>query len=186
MIWTDSANTVPDILLSIGTGTSMFENPAQSPRHDPDFSKYHGTNSKPKKTFLPLQIGNIVVGRLDRLLACNTIWAEFLTSVGSQAYHPMSEGKDKRYFRINPDFCFKVPRLDAVDDVSHLISETTKYTESHKRRIREIAHRLVASSFFFEKDPGTVRAYGDEFHCSGWSICIAPGPFVTTPLTLPA
>ncbi|KAF6832216.1 hypothetical protein CPLU01_06315 [Colletotrichum plurivorum] len=171
MIWADTANTVPDILLSIGTGVNTLEHVSQSPRHDPDFAKYHGTSSKPKKTFLPVQLGNIVVGRFDRLLACSTIWADFLTDIGPQAYHQMGNREDRRYIRVNPGFQFKVPRLDAVDSLSLLIAETRKYTNDNKKKIREIAHRLVASSFFFEKDFGTVRAVEDGFLCSGRIRC---------------
>lgn len=173
MIWADTANEVPDILLSIGTGVSIFEDVVQPPRHDPDFSKYLEARSKPKKPFLPVQLGNIVAGRFDRLLACNRIWADFLAQIGPQASHSKSEGEDKRYIRINPVFSSDVPRLDAVADLGRLISETQRYTNGHKKTIKEIADRLVASSFFFEKDIGTVRKYDDGFECSGQSFQVA-------------
>lgn len=169
MIWTDVANTVPDILLSIGTGSAEAEKPEQARRHDPGLSKHH----KPEKTLFPKQLGKIMFGRLDRLLGCNTIWTEFLSDIGPQAYDSTSDGKDKRYIRVNPEFRFKVPPLEPVEDLPYLVAETKRYTDSHKMRIREIAHRLVASSFFFEKYPGTVRACGERFQCSGQSVRIA-------------
>ncbi|KAF6818372.1 hypothetical protein CMUS01_11936 [Colletotrichum musicola] len=167
MIWPDIANRVPDILLSIGTGSTKAEKSEQAPRHDPDFSQSH----KPKKTLIQKQVGKIIFDRLERLPASNTIWTEFLSDIGPQAYDSTRDGKDNRYIRVNPEFPFKVPRLDAVEDLPRLVIETKRYTDSHQMRIKEIAHRLVASSFFFEKYPGTVRACGERFQCSGRICC---------------
>lgn len=143
MIWADTANTVPDILLSIGTGVGALENAAQA--QDPDFSKF------------------------NRPLACNTIWTEFLADIGPQAYDSSSDNTDMRYMRVNPEFSFDVPRPDAVDKLPDLIAETKEYTSRHTRTVGEIAHKLIASSFFFEKDSGTVRACEGRFQCSGQS-----------------
>lgn len=165
MIWPDIADTVPDLLLSIGTGMSSLDNEGQPSSHRAEVSQGENVVWR-KKTFLPVQLAQIAADRFDRLLSCNAIWADFKADILSQVGHPARDNH-RRHIRINPDLLSKVPRLDAVGELDSLERLTKRYIRSHMCKITEVAHRLVASCFFFEKDVGSVKPVSDGFECTG-------------------
>ncbi|EXF82920.1 hypothetical protein CFIO01_01290 [Colletotrichum fioriniae PJ7] len=170
MIWSDIADTVPDILLSIGTGMNGLDNESQSAPHRAEISKASETVTKRKRTFLPVQLAQIAADRFDRILSCNAIWSDFKTDILSQNSH-VTRDSHRRHIRVNPDLRFKVPRLDAVNELESLERATKRYLNLNRGKIKEIAHRLVASSFFFEKDAGSVRQVKEGFECTGRIHC---------------
>ncbi|KAK1461914.1 hypothetical protein CCUS01_01504 [Colletotrichum cuscutae] len=169
MIWPDIADTVPDILLSIGTGMNGLDNESQSTAHRTEILKGGETVTKRKRTFLPVQLAQIAADRFDRILSCNAIWSDFKTDILSQNSH-VTRDSHRRHIRVNPDLRFKVPRLDAVNELDSLERATKRYLNLNRGKIKEIAHRLVASCFFFEKDVGSVRQVKEGFECTGKHI----------------
>ncbi|KAK7452493.1 hypothetical protein Landi51_04381 [Colletotrichum acutatum] len=166
MIWPDIADTVPDILLSIGTGMNGLDSESQTTPHRTEISKGGETVTKRKRTFLPVQLAQIAADRFDRILSCNAIWSDFKTDILSQNSH-VTRDSHRRHIRVNPDLRFKVPRLDAVNELESLERATKRYLNMNRGKIKEIAHRLVASCFFFEKDAGSVRQVKEGFECTG-------------------
>jgi len=73
----------------------------------------------------------------------------------------------RRFIRINPDLRSKVPRLDAVDELNRLEKAASENLHTNSAKLKEVAHRLIASSFFFEKDPGSVRPTNSGYECTG-------------------
>ncbi|KAK1491219.1 hypothetical protein CTAM01_10334 [Colletotrichum tamarilloi] len=170
MIWPDIADTVPDILLSIGTGINGLDNEIQSTAHRTEILKGGETVTKRKRTFLPVQLAQIAADRFDRILSCNAIWSDFKTDILSQNSH-VTRDSHRRHIRVNPDLRFKIPRLDAVNELDSLERATKRYLNLNRGKIKEIAHRLVASCFFFEKDVGSVRQVKEGFECTGRIHC---------------
>ncbi|KAI1117631.1 hypothetical protein F5Y14DRAFT_448087 [Nemania sp. NC0429] len=77
---------------------------------------------------------------MDKLLECNTIWNNYLAENTSSNF---------------------VPRLDAVKELEHLEKAAIHNLNQNSPRIEEGAHRLIASSFFFGKDAGSMKAMGE-------------------------
>jgi len=79
-------------------------------------------------------------------------------------------GDRRRFIRLNPDLRFKVPKLDEVAQLNNLRQATIKEMQSNMK-IKEIAHRLIASTFFFEKVEASTRETVDKFECRGIICC---------------
>ncbi|KAI0857366.1 hypothetical protein F4860DRAFT_489915 [Xylaria cubensis] len=75
-----------------------------------------------------------------------------------------------RYIRVNPKLNIATPKYDDIKQLGVLEREAEEAVSQDFARIKEIAHRLLASSFFFEKSKNSVRQVKDGFTCSG-SIC---------------
>ncbi|KAI0124847.1 hypothetical protein BJ170DRAFT_478611 [Xylariales sp. AK1849] len=173
LIWGDVAGSLPDIVLSLGTGINNSELEVTASRSST--SSRESTNltsptskQKPTKGFLPTQLWNTVSDRFESLLNCNKIWDGF---IAENSHLDWSKDDHHRYIRINPEMPFKVPRLDDVSALEDIEQATTAYVHKNMPRIREIVHRLVASTFFFEKESGSVRQLHDRFQCAGYICC---------------
>ncbi|KAK6850624.1 hypothetical protein PG987_000258 [Apiospora arundinis] len=157
----------PDILISLGTGKNaeIMEKSAEPVAQD-------GSNQRDSLTGGNLQrLYRIVAERFDYLLECNRIWKEFVAemSVSDSSSSSSASSLRRRMIRINPDLKAKVPRLDAVDQVDVIEDATKRYMRSVPAKTRETAHKLVASTFFFEKEP--IKQVESGFQCTGYISC---------------
>ena len=103
----------------------------------------------------------LAVCRLHSLLDCDKAWDSFIDTCSDQ--------ERDRYIRINPDLGYDPPALDAVnkrDDLQKHVKARIK-EDPQMKSILEIAHRLVASTFFFERLTLPVMAAGGENVCTG-------------------
>lgn len=155
-----------DILLSIGSGKNIkdLNTPVQ-------LSPINTGNSLPRRTSMnttrPLRPGT-AVSRLDDYSSNDKIWDRFIRSKTLPKSFCSPEEIRQRYVRINPALDMKIPKLDAARKVYELEREAREYLQSNSGIVKEAAHRLIASTFFFEKNAGSVRQtamYG--FECSG-------------------
>lgn len=164
---------MPDIVLSIGTGTNSQDGESGLPRRStksyPEEEELPNAKAKLKKSksFFPMDMWKTVMDRLGSLMRCNEIWNSFLAETSMSRHGRL--GAYRRLIRIDPDLRGKVPALDNVDEMKHLEKATNQYLRQipPTARIREIAHRLIASTFFFEKDKSSVRSISKGFECSG-------------------
>jgi hypothetical protein len=83
---------------------------------------------------------------------------------------PEDDRDRRRYIRINPDFGEKVPRLDEKNKLRDLQNMTEKWLNNNRVTIRRIAHRLIATSFYFEVEKMEAVNQETDFHCSGLLI----------------
>jgi patatin-like phospholipase/acyl hydrolase len=153
----------PDILISLGTGKNaeIMEKSAEPVVQD-------GNNQRDSLSGGNLQrLYRIVAERFDYLLECNRIWKDFVAemAVSDSSSSSSASSLRRRMIRINPDLKAKVPRLDAVDQVDVIEDATKRYMRSVPAKTREIAHKLVASTFFFEKEP--IKQVESGFQCTG-------------------
>ncbi|XDG06053.1 hypothetical protein ABKA04_005668 [Annulohypoxylon sp. FPYF3050] len=174
LIWPDVRDSPPDILLSIGTGRNALEdNDAllATPTGSPNTSNnWPGAEPKPRKR-KPHSILHIATDRLDNLLECNKIWKSYVADTSASDNSKASNVNRKRSIRLNPDLRFEVPKLDAVGELERVEMAAKQDLIANKEKVVEVAHRLIASSFFFEKDHNSVREAGPGFQCTGRIHC---------------
>ena len=161
LIWPDTDNLPPDILLSIGTSCNNsirdeaqqnFKLPKQrtitmspQPRSmvDGSQSRILGRGSGPQ----PRKLINILMNRVGNILDTEMTWLTFISEAAR------GDHDDKtRYHRINPNIGEEPPKMDEIKKLSYLRQRMThvmKGTAFHNH-IGEIARRLVASSFYVE------------------------------------
>jgi hypothetical protein len=183
-IWQDDAEFPPDILLSLGTGHAHE-------RRAEEFSSPEKETLMHRHFCAPL--ANLVFGdpkyvqrwlwedntifrsvsilrhRAGSVINAQQQWTQFQTSVlGAQA---RDEG---RYCRLSPQPEGKIPRLDEYSQMGTLqtkVKQLLRSDPTFKEQIAQIAHRLIASCFYFDgaeeipDDYGCFRARG-KYHIS--------------------
>lgn len=88
--------------------------------------------------------------RIDSILNAETAWTDFCDDIllsGSE------DGNKPRYIRLNPDLGYDVPSLDNKKLLSTLQVDVKKILKSPaiSKDIDDIANRLIASQFYYEK-----------------------------------
>ena len=79
-------------------------------------------------------------------------WIDFVADhAGSSA----SQLNQERYIRINPDLGAAIPTLDAKHKIKELRASIQNHLQSWetKQILKDVAYRLVASTFYFDKYP---------------------------------
>lgn len=101
------------------------------------------------KNFSVVQFWKTLVNRVDNVLNAELMWKDFRSWVDDD------QGlESQRYMRINPNLGFKPPRMDEKNEIERLsrtVQEQLKRKTGYHAKIRKVAYRLVASTFFFEK-----------------------------------
>ncbi|KAI0437961.1 hypothetical protein F4803DRAFT_565654 [Xylaria telfairii] len=77
----------------------------------------------------------------------------------------------QRYRRVCPELFSKLPRTDDVAQIGNVEREAQEILRQDLSELVEIAHRLVASTFFFEKDMASVKQKASGFTCTGSIFC---------------
>ena len=87
---------------------------------------------------------------MDNILDTELIWHEFLNDLGNS-----QEGyaQRQRYIRLNPQVASRVPKMDEKHGIEQLYENvrSTLQSSGMRNKLRRIANRLVASSFYFER-----------------------------------
>jgi len=146
LIWPDAGE--PDLFLSLGTGQNRItildklsnrsrDNTQQNNAPDPNQSVEEARKAS-KKRFR----------RADEVLEAEIAWQKFRAS----AVTGRSEAKGRRFIRFNPDLDKDPPPPDSKSDLENLQLTVRKRLQTPHRlaALRNVAHRLVASSFYLE------------------------------------
>lgn len=155
LIWPELENDYPDIIVSVGTSW----NPAAR------------SSSSAEKALSPLspRLGvfshgksliKIAIDHIASALDSEKAWHSYMTVL-----HPPSNQRG-RFVRINPQLKENPPGLDEVERLPY-IQEVVREMSSTDVSIQNVALRLIASSFYFEKShavelgsDGSVRIKG--------------------------
>ncbi|KAK8157183.1 hypothetical protein IWX90DRAFT_391173 [Phyllosticta citrichinensis] len=139
LIWPTRPSEPPDVVLSIGTGSSPSMNRQESPV-SPSV-RHGGVIEYPKRLF------RILRGVLNTSLDCERIWNEFMSGLPDSSL-------ETRFIRINPELKGTVPQLDAVDQMKPLQNfvRNQAFVPEEELKYRRIAMRLVSTCFYFELD----------------------------------
>lgn len=102
--------------------------------------------------------------RIESVLDAELTWDEFRKEVRGKHSGTVME----RYIRVNSKTKEATPKMDAKDKIDELHDEIKQNLERHDMRdkILTIAHRLIASSFYFEKH-GPSREAGGHVDING-------------------
>ena len=153
LIWPELENNSPDIIVSVGTSynptaRSSAENTLSplSPRLGV-FS--HG------KSLMKIAMDHIASG-----LDSEKTWSSYMNVL-----HPPSNQR-ARYVRINPQLKENPPRLDEVERLPY-IQDVVREISSTDVSIQNVALRLIASSFYFEKHQAVDFASDGSVHIKG-------------------
>ncbi|TGJ84807.1 hypothetical protein E0Z10_g3967 [Xylaria hypoxylon] len=170
LIWDDIA-IEPDIFLSIGTGRNVRESTSQQDFRPPQRveSIDNPSRTPPMSLLLLPIISKTQPVQLASGKDPERMWDDFIA--GYLAHNDRrSTGDTHRHIRINPKLNMDTPKFDDVNQIERLEREAEEVIYQDFPRIKEITHRLLATSFFFEKNINSVRQVKDGYTCSG-SIC---------------
>ncbi|KAI1124855.1 hypothetical protein F5Y10DRAFT_284739 [Nemania abortiva] len=151
ILWPD--NQVPDLFLSIGTGSSPTLSRVGSEKMS---AARKGIVSHTRYLY------GILRSTLEQTLDCEKAWDDYMAGVTTSLSSPFLTSK---FVRINPD----VGEIPALDDKAKMLALRTRAVEalSVDPRIPEIAKQLIASTFYFEHLPmpniqpdGTLQVQG--------------------------
>ena len=160
IIWPDTMNHPPDILLSIGTGHDAKLAALKIKNRRKHFRTRAHTKvelpqkGKTKKLIQLRYVSRLFQGmknRADNMINSELAWQNFTLDVSK--FHEDSY-IETRYQRINPDLGSNPPPMDKVENIKEVQNKTRhelRNQEKSIQKIREISSRLVASSFYFEK-----------------------------------
>lgn len=179
LLWPDAEECHPDILLSVGTGhheadTDGFLDATRSDRRRAQIRKVFNQvkpTVREKRSIPGLKAFTEVESwvaifkkRVESVLDAELTWKEFQKDVVGTSSPIAAE----RYIRINPRTKYRTPKMDDKTQVHILHDEVKSCLRTHAMRtkIEQIAHRLVASSFYFEK-AGPSRESGDQITTQG-------------------
>lgn len=168
----DSASTggSPSAVIRQGRG-GMGNYKRQHPPEPaaPDFLAHKGSvrNYIVRNPQAPMLVtfNNPISGQTDRLndqRINEKTWNNFLSTHISRK--PFIR---QRYRRVCPELFSKLPRTDDVAKIGDVEREAQEVLRQDLSELVEIAHRLVASTFFFEKDMASVKQKASGFTCTG-------------------
>ncbi|KAJ8114147.1 hypothetical protein OPT61_g3904 [Boeremia exigua] len=164
LLWPDADQRPPDILLSLGTGQhgADTDNFLDASRFDirrfqirkmlnqvkPTPRK---ARSMPMLTVFPEVESWLTIfkKRVESALDAEATWREFRKDVVGMSTPAAAE----RYIRINPRTRNRIPKMDDKSQLDPLLEDIKNSLRQHgpQTKIKNVAQRLVASSFYFEK-----------------------------------
>lgn len=161
LIWPKLENESPDIIVSLGTS---YNPAARSPAEKSmsPLSPRLGMSSHGKSLM------KVSIDHVPSLLESEKTWSAYI-----DVLNPPPNQKD-RYVRINPQLRQNPPRLDEVDRLHH-IQEAVREVLSTNVTIQNVALRLIASSFYFEKSHAMDLASESPIHIKGQLFEVSPG-----------
>ncbi|OTA56311.1 FabD/lysophospholipase-like protein [Hypoxylon sp. EC38] len=163
LIWSDVANSPPDIVLSVGAGCIV--------RNEDSFRGDRsslGIDSSSKTTTPPAKLigkSSSTMGNLADYQKRSRTWDQFMARRSSSNLLETAEDTS-RYIRISPELNIRAPRFDDIQRLDEVEREAEEVLQQNMAEIKEVAHRLVASAFFFEKDD-SVKQTPSGYTCKG-------------------
>lgn len=142
LIWPDTVQ--PDMFLSLGTGQNRITVLQKLSDRPSSTATMPTLASQPSKK----TSGRWRSRKVDEILDAELAWADFRT----QAVKDTSEAKGRRFIRFNPDLDREPPSADNKSEMISLQNNVRKRLQTAHRQaaLRNVAHRLVASSFYLE------------------------------------
>ena len=179
LLWPDVEELHPDVLLSLGTGQHNAGVDGILDATRPDRRRLQirkvfdqvKPSIREKQAMIKLKAFTeieswvtIFKRRVESPLDAELTWLEFRKDVVGTSSPIAAE----RYIRINPKTKHRIPKVDDKSQVHILRDEIRTGFATHEMRtqVQKTAHRLVASSFYFEQN-GPAREAGDHITIQG-------------------
>lgn len=143
LLWPGS----PDLLLSLGAGQDRAALSARLSRHESWPERDNGSVSPHEPRDSVTSSRRWLPGRTELGLPGEIAWKKFK----AQVMKPGQESEAKRILRTNPDIGRFEPTKDSSDDYARALRVAREeLNKPHQRAVcRNIAHRLIASTFYF-------------------------------------
>ncbi|KAK0366375.1 hypothetical protein LTR94_003465 [Friedmanniomyces endolithicus] len=168
LIWPDVGE--PDLFLSLGTGQNritVLESLSKRPKdtHSPTTAVPEPGRPTPETR---KSSGLWRTKRVDDVLDAEIAWVDFR----AYAVRERSEAKGRRFIRFNPDLDREPPAQDSKGDIESLQVNVRRRLQTPHRlaALRNVAHRLVASSFYLDLQSKATGEKSDQV-CSGIIAC---------------
>ncbi|KAF1847324.1 uncharacterized protein K460DRAFT_278260 [Cucurbitaria berberidis CBS 394.84] len=156
LLWPTAEGRHPDILLSIGTA---FNEPRPEDKKN---NATHKPYSEPRAWY------TIFKRHVKNFLDAELTWNTFLNDVMSTS-SPIAA---QRYVRLNPKLAISVPKMDDVKSSGTLQTQVKNELNTTEMQVlvEKVAHRLISSSFYFDKT-GTAKEYLGSMAIEGTIKC---------------
>lgn len=163
LLWHDVRDWNPDVMLSLGTGLG----PQSDKTDENERRAAEKLHKKRSKTWGVRYMWRTAFGILDSQINCEKQWSDYCEKSQLHRHRephglPRSHGPEtrkrveaqRRQLRLNVEFPEGRPGLDEIAKLQLIEEQATKDVAKNPD-IKEVAHRLVASCFYFEQDRGT-------------------------------
>ena len=152
LLWPNLKNDHPDITVSLGTTCRSVEalNSDNRPQSKIDLGVIsHG------KSLIKLGLNYIASTRDSE-----KTWDSYIELLDPPSNHK------HRYVRLNPRIDLEPPDLDDLDSMRYL-KATARASFGEDGRIQQVANKLIASSFYFERSSPKLLTTDGAIQCSG-------------------
>jgi predicted acylesterase/phospholipase RssA/energy-coupling factor transporter ATP-binding protein EcfA2 len=161
LIWPDVAEAHPDVVLSLGTSLK------------PDSSKQTVTPHWPLrrgKISHGKHLAKIALDPVHSTLNSEQTWFNFTQG------QPIKETFNDRYIRLNVPLQHNPPEFDEFAAMAELQDMTRSRCTMRRDEMKSIAERLIATSFYFERNSDIVTEHEDHTIIINGSILCRFGP----------
>lgn len=157
LIWPDRAKSYPDVILSIGTGINEVRRKVTPPGK----ALRRGVFSQLKN------LTKIAIDRIQSSMNSEQTWRNYV-----QQTNPPLHLKDC-YVRLNLRMKTDPPKMDDVSQLANLKNATLLQFAPNEAKIKSVADRLLATSFYFslDREPFAAGVDGDVTIVSGTIHC---------------
>jgi len=155
LLWPEAED--PDLFLSLGTGQHRLEVLQRLQKQSSGSSEHDTTPARPLRPRMSRRWSS----RKEEVnVDEEKAWAAFKLDIMRDGF----EEKGRNYLRLNPDLGKTPPTNDNKQEIEHLQDNVRKGLQgSHKARaLRNIAHRLVASSFYLDSRSTVTGEFGER------------------------
>ena len=155
LLWPEAED--PDLFLSLGTGQHRLEVLQKLQKQSSGSPERDTTNARPAR---PRMSRRWSLRKEEVNVDEEKAWAAFKLDIMRDGF----EEKGRNYLRLNPDLGKSPPTNDNKQEIESLQDNVRKGLQgSHKARaLRNIAHRLVASSFYLDSRSTVTGEFGER------------------------
>lgn len=135
LLWPSDGHNIPDFVLSIGTAFNPNSRKKMIERSSMQTNGIFGYAKS---------LANVAMDHIRSSLDSEKTWTDHIQQLNLLDHHK------SHYQRINPILLEDPPALDDVNSM-RILQETIRVSMKDDIRIARAAHRLIATSFYFEK-----------------------------------
>lgn len=166
LLWPELNN--PDLFLSLGTGQNSLESMQSHSKQSSSIDEKFKASTSPSKPVRPRNSRQWSGRRSEELVDAEKSWNEFKTNATCDE----SGSKARNFVRLNPDLGTTLPAPDSKQEIESLQDVVRKGLQEKRKAtaLRNIAHRLVASSFYLDSRSTVTDELGERI-LSGTLAC---------------
>jgi hypothetical protein len=165
ILWNDVRTRDPDIFLSLGTGICGSQC-RRMEEETTDSQMAELMHPRRRRGGLIRNLLRTGVSIIDNHLDCEKAWKRHVAETSQSMPESLTNEARRRQIRLNAQLKGNRPGLDSVREVQSLEDEAF-HSAKQNPDIKEVAHRLVASSFYFEMNGHPQQEQHGAYSCGG-------------------